>query len=598
MPSFLKSTATDPKKRIEYPVAKELVMIGRGPDSDICLDDGAVSRVHARIRFDGERFMINDMASSNGTFVNDRPITAPTVLYDGDRVRIGRGEFVFVTDFAKSKRPDSSQHHSTDSAILDESLSKDSINFTSQVDLRSRRQFSTVRQPSLDLMEQLKTLQMKLDAMMSMMKNWRRVTNPKELLPEFFVNLLTLFPQTDVVSLLCPDDKTSKLKLVDFRLRNGPSDTPIRISRSIPQYVFDNEKAIISASPDRDPRFNAEEDSALTRDVYSAMAVPIFAGENEPPIGVILVESRTGAAQFTDSDLDLLIGIANQISLYAENLNYQEIRHQEELLEQEMELATQVQRALLPEDTPEFPGYAFFDYYHPAKSVGGDFYDFIHLPNGRLATVLADVTGKGVPAALLAAKLSSDIQAALMMEKTPAEALGRINRLYHTHQIGRRFITMVLLILEPNNGKIHLFNAGHDTPFIRRKDGTIEEVGFGKHGFPLAVAPEIDCREVTATLQPHDAFIMMTDGIQDAVDGNQNLFGPERVKRYLEGLKTSDPTEMGEGLVAEVQRFAGTAPQADDQCVVIVGRVPETKKNVSRTPESRAEKAPRRTRGT
>ena len=159
-----------------------------------------------------------------------------------------------------------------------------------------------------------------------------------------------------------------------------------------------------------------------------------------------------------------------------------------------------------------------------------------------------------------------------MIEKTPADALERINRVYHTRQLEQRFITMILLVLEPENGKLRLFNAGHDTPFLRRADGSVEEVGFGRHGFPIAMMPEINCREVVIDLKPRDAFVMMTDGIPNAADGDQELFGTARIRRYLEQTESASPAEIGKGLIAEVRRFAGDAPQADDQCVVVVGR--------------------------
>ena len=302
------------------------------------------------------------------------------------------------------------------------------------------------------------------------------------------------------------------------------------------------------------------------------MAVPVFEGEKEPPIAVILVESRTGDGKFTEGDLDMLIGIANQIGLYSENMNYQRLLLEEEMLEKEMALANQVQTALLPDELPDFPGYTFYVYYRPAKSVGGDFYDFIRMPNGCLAVVLADVTGKGVAAALLAAKLSSDVQNALMMEKTPADALERINRVFHTRQLESRFITMILLVLEPDNGKLHLFNAGHETPFLRRSGGTLEKVGYGKHGYAVAMMPETECGEVLVGLQPGDAFVMMTDGISSASDNGQRVFGTARTAKFLETLKTSDPKAIGESLISEVRRFAAGAPQADDQCVIVIGR--------------------------
>ncbi|MBO7707480.1 MAG: FHA domain-containing protein, partial [Thermoguttaceae bacterium] len=170
MPSYLKTAAPDTQKQTSYPIVKDVVVIGRNPHCDICLDDGAVSRIHARIRFDGARFTISDIASSNGTFLNGRRLANPAALYNGDRIRIGSGEFVFVTDFAKSQRSTRMPNYSVGSAVLDESLSKDSINFTSQVDLRNIAQQPLIRQPQVDMMAELKALRTKLDVMMSMMK--------------------------------------------------------------------------------------------------------------------------------------------------------------------------------------------------------------------------------------------------------------------------------------------------------------------------------------------------------------------------------------------------------------------------------------------
>ncbi|MCR5360270.1 MAG: SpoIIE family protein phosphatase [Thermoguttaceae bacterium] len=574
MPSFLKTASADLRNQVRYPIDKEMVDIGRHHQCDIRLTDDAVSRLHARIQFDRGQYTIEDKNSSNGTFVNGRRISRAVVLHDGDRVRIGSREFLFESDAAGARRPPASPVYSVGSVILDESLSKDSISFTSQVDLRNVAQQPLIRQPQADIAAELKNLRTKFDVTMSMMKNLGKVTDRRGLLPEFFVNLLRLFPQADVVSALGPDGGSSRLKLLDWRVRGGGSEKPVRISRSIPQYVFDNEKAIISDSPASDPRFNAGEDSVLKKDVYSAMAVPIFKYEEEKksPLAVVLVESRTGETKFSDSDLDLLIAIANQIGLYSENLKYQDLRHQEEMLEKELELAKQVQTALLPSEPPKYSCYTFFDYYRPAKTIGGDFYDFIRLPEGRLAVVLADVSGKGIPAALLAAKLSSDVRTALTSEKTPVDALKRLGYTFKTRRLEGRFITMIVLVLEPGNGRLHLFNAGHDTPFLRRADGSVEQVGYGKHGAPIAVDPEQECEEVVVDLMPGDAFVMMTDGIPDAADSDGARFTTKRTRLFLENLKSSSSADIGEGLIAEVRRFVGSAPQADDQCVIVVGR--------------------------
>ena len=572
----LKLLTQSVKGREYYHILKNSVVIGRNPDCDIHLEEGAVSRIHARISFDGNRFTLTDLRSSNGTFVNGVAVKTPVTIYDGDTIRFSDLDFLFQSDVSGAKRiSPAEQNYSVGSAILDESRSRDSINFTSQIDFRYLDHFPLRSSSQQDLYDRLQVLQTRLNAMKSLMKNLGKVTTVEEFLPEFLQNVLKIFPQADLVSILetVPDSKTVKFRILNHSLREGFTESPVRIGHTIPQYVYGTEKAIVSDDPSCDPRFQSgSDDSVVRKNNYSAMAAPIFENTESRPAGVIMVECRTGTAKFTKNDLELLTSIAIQFAFYCENLRFQKVRRQEEKLEQEMELAHQVQRGFLPFKLPDYPGYSFFDHYRSAKFVGGDYYDFIRLPGNRLGVVLADVSGKGMPAALLMAKLSSEVHSALMFEENLPAAMKRINQVYCDAHWENRFITMVLLVIEPDNGKIHLFNAGHVIPILIHEGGELEPVGDGKQGFPIGIIGDAEYEEIPVLLQPRDALVLMSDGITDAMNEESESFGTVRVQKYLKRAGITDPETLGRGLIAKIEKFAGSASQTDDQCLVVIGR--------------------------
>lgn len=577
MTAYLKSISAS-SQPAEYKVRRDVTIIGRNPNCDIYLDDGAVSRTHARIRFDGAHYVIADMRSRNGTMVNNVPVEEPTVLYNGDRVTISGKEFLFSSDDPEAARP--ARHYSVGSVVLDESLSKDSINITSQVDLRNFEKLPVSSMP--DLAEQLKAARSQLKAMMEMMKVLGKVTREEELLDIYFTNLFRLFPNADVIAYLVPKEKTGMLTLRDYRIKKDYKETPVRISRSVPQYVFGNEKGVISENPSSDPRFNAREDSVLRENRGSVMAVPVIEEEGCAPTGVLMLDARSKGEKFTKADLELLVGVSRQIALYQENLRFQRERHETIRKGFELKVGQEVQQGILPEKAPVIPGYSFFTFYSPANELGGDYYDFIQLPDGRLAAAIADVSGKGVPAALLMAKLSSDVRFALFLEKSLPASMSQLNHLFATNRWGNRFATFILLVLEPLSGKVQLFNAGHLLPYLLRGNGSFETIGDDRtNGAPIGLVSNSEYRDVCFTLNPGESILLMSDGITDAANEEKSTFNRARVEQFLKRTTTSDPKTVGYELNQSVRKFVGDTPQSDDQCVLIIGRNPQHVKNTS-----------------
>lgn len=239
-----------------------------------------------------------------------------------------------------------------------------------------------------------------------------------------------------------------------------------------------------------------------------------------------------------------------------------------------MELATQVQRGFLPVELPNVENYEFYDYYCPAKFVGGDYFDYVPLPDGRFAALLGDVSGKGISASLLMAKLSSEARYGLLLEKNYAAVMERLNRVYSENRWGDRFITFVLTILEPETGTLRVYNAGHLYPTVAKSDGTVEFIGEGRNGFPLGVVPDATYEEVVYQLEPGDAVALMSDGFPDAMNVDERALGARGVTDLFRNPDGLDAVRLGRRFVVGVLDYVGGARQVDDQCLVVFRRKP------------------------
>src|SRR5262245_1419771 len=236
-----------------------------------------------------------------------------------------------------------------------------------------------------------------------------------------------------------------------------------------------------------------------------------------------------------------------------------------------MRLATEVQHGFLPDHRPELTGYEFFDYYQPAAQVGGDYFDYIQLPDGRVAIVVADVVGHGVAAAMLMAKLSAETRFALFSAASPAAAVTRLNeRLCATNM--QRFVTMIMSVLDPARNQATIVNAGHMAPLVRRASGKLEEPSESIAGLPLGVTDALGYEQCDVGISPGDTLTLYTDGVNESIDLSGAFYTIDRprsqVKKFGKEAKL-----LGPSIVEDVRRFLGKAPQNDDMCLVCFGRL-------------------------
>ena len=549
----------DPNEQTIFPLNSSISRIGRYADCDVCIDHNGVSREHAQLTLEKDGYYIEDLKSRNGTFLNDRQITEKTLLHEGDLLRFCDVELVFSTGepglFDFNKVPKSTK---SSQAFIYEGEDNAPFTVKQQIQLTEKRPTLTSANAAV-----------KLQAMIDIGRNLGAAVD--QVLDQLVQNLLKIFLQADCAYILLTDEQTGRLELKAFQHQDRNNREEFRVSRSILEKVATSKAAILSDDVANDSRFEPSE-SIVNYNIYSIMAAPIMDYDKSEVLGVIQVDARSSGRKFTYEDLDLLVSLAYQVAVSYQNAKLHEIAIHEQVLEREMTIANSVQRGLLPLAPPKLPNYSFYDFYKPAKYLGGDYYDYIMLPDGRLVFALGDVSGKGVAASLLMAKCSAEVRSALIIEKTFEESVKRVNRLFCEPRWENRFITFFFGVLNPQTHEIVFHNAGHVPPLLVSPDGTIEMLGEDKIGLPLGIMEDTVYPESSFTIQNGQKLVVISDGITDAMNSDGQYFTTEGVLNYLRKAKTPSVEEFGKNLVNAVHSFSGREPQSDDQSLIVLGR--------------------------
>lgn len=291
------------------------------------------------------------------------------------------------------------------------------------------------------------------------------------------------------------------------------------------------------------------------------------------PRGLIAVgdkESRRGVGPFLASDRRTLSLFANQAALALENARLHLQALEKERLEREMHLAAEIQRQILPKGAPHVPGFQLAGWYRPARQVGGDYYDLFAIQGGHLGLVLGDVSGKGMPAALMVSTLHSALRLLLDQAAFGPFLLERLNRHIAESSASNKFITMFLAELTPTTGNLHYMNAGHNPAILLRGDGTAELLKAS--GLPLGLLPEARYQSRTVPLEPGDLLCVYSDGITEAEAPDDEEFGIGRLIEILHRERARPLVELIEDIPRRVGEFSQGSPQGDDQTLVLMRR--------------------------
>ena len=286
-------------------------------------------------------------------------------------------------------------------------------------------------------------------------------------------------------------------------------------------------------------------------------------------IGLLNLGPRMSEQEYSADDRKLLGDLATQTApavRVAQLVRQQQLETQErERIEQELRVARLIQQTLLPKSVPEPEGYQLGAYYRPAREVGGDFYDFLELADGRLGLVVGDVTDKGVPAALVMATTRSILRAAAQRFDSPGVVLERVNDLLYPDIPPNMFVTCLYAILDPHSGRLLYANAGHDLPYLRHESGASE---LRATGMPLGLMPGMGYEEKEATLDDDDTVLFYSDGLVEAHAPDYEMFGFPRLQGFVGAHKGSGPDLM-DFLLEELNRFVGDDWEQEDDITLV-----------------------------
>ncbi|MFO0806529.1 MAG: SpoIIE family protein phosphatase [Gemmataceae bacterium] len=565
MPSLVlrKSPGGSPGETIS--LDGDLFAIGRDADTcQIVIPHHAVSRRHAQITRANGNYFIEDLRSRNNTFVNNKQVTTRTQLKPSDRIKICDFLFEYQDERVKDPPPIPEwMKKENEGGEDDDPGGNTTIEATGS------------RVNAQNFLDQQSTDRLK--ALLAISQSLSRTLELDPLLEQIAEVLLKEFRQADRVFLILLDDSGKPIPKATKARRPGLDES--RFSRTIVKKAVESLKSYLSEDASSDASLGPAASIAEFR-IRSVMCVPLVSPDGKA-LGAIQMDTQDRAKKFTADDLNLLTIVANLAAVAVEKANLHVAMLTREKERKEIELARAVQLGFLPQTFPEVPEYEFYSHYSPAQSIGGDYYDYIHLPDGRLAIVLGDVAGKGVPAALLVAKLSSEVRYCLLTQPDPAKAIQLLNDQMIRGGLGDRFVTLAALILDPKKHSLVIVNAGHMSPrMLSCESGQLSDaISNEATGLPLGVMPEYEYESVTIQLAAGDVLSVFTDGVTDAMNPNGELFGPEGVDKYM-GLTddaTGDflmPKRVGERMMNAVRKHANGRPQNDDIAVICFGRLP------------------------
>ena len=536
------------------------VQVGRHPDCEIQLDSNMVSRFHARVSADGDLFQIEDLGSGNGTFVNGKRIEGALVLKNGDRIKLGplllRFEESAPLKSSPGRRTESMAVGDGSSFMLDMS-GDDGSTIMGSADAKG---FGL-----LDVRPEVK-----LKGVLEISRSLAGTIDLETLLPRMLDTLFEIFPQADRGSILLKDLESDRLIPAAQKHRQGGRDETVRMSRTILEKVLAEKTAILSADAANDERFDASE-SISSLVIRSMMCVPMLDLQGNPS-GVINLDTQNALRKFTQEDLDLLLAVAGQAALTYESARLLTSHLQKQKQDSEMNVAMGVQHALLPDVLPTVPGYEFFASYDSAQAVGGDYYDCFMLGEDKVCISFGDVAGKGVPGALIMSRMSSVVQSTMSFTHDVGEAVASINKQMCHKMVEGRFVTYVLAVLDLNTHEITLVNAGHMSPLIRKGDGSIDEFDENLIGVPVGIMEEYPYEIATRTIEPGEMIVLITDGVDEAMDPDGNLYTKNRVVEFVSSNSSSDAEELGTALLADVRKHANGRDQNDDITIMTFSR--------------------------
>jgi serine phosphatase RsbU (regulator of sigma subunit)/pSer/pThr/pTyr-binding forkhead associated (FHA) protein len=547
-----------------FPLGRLRITIGRSARNDLCIPDPFASRVHAEVRREGDLYILQDLGSANGTLYNGTTVEGAVPLNNGGRIQIGETEIVFDDGNAAAGMPTMITDQ-TSSPVPEATIALNSADRTTSGLLEAIEGART--QPDRDTSPRRTVKQSDLLALISKVGVTLLASATLNETLQQIASLVFEAVPAERCCIMMRDERGEELKVAVARLRDRQGEVgEIRVSRTIMEEVVGLGKSVLTADAQQDPRLMS---STMTlQGVRSVLAVPLGVGEKV--FGIIYADSPIAEGRFTEDHLKVLTTLASVAAIRVENARLIEEQIDRERLEQELQLASEIQQRFQPTQAPNVPGYELQGISFPCYEIGGDYYDFIERADGRMIVTLGDVSGKGTAAALLMSSLHAAVHAQASSHSSLADTISAVNKYLAENIPSNRFITLFYAELDPASGAVSFINAGHNPPLIVHAAGTTENLSAG--GLPLGIRHDADYSEGRTQLQPSDVLVIYSDGVSEAVSPQGEEFGMERLYQVVSNNLNASAAGIRDRIEAALTKWAQGTPAADDITLVIVKR--------------------------
>ena len=546
-----------------FPLGRLRITIGRSARNDLCIPDPFASRVHAEVRREGDQYILQDLGSANGTLYNGTTVEGSVPLTSGGRIQIGETEIVFNDGNAAAGMATMiTDPHAT--PVPEVTIALNSADRTTSGLLeaiegaRTQPDQESPKRPvrQSDLLALISKVGVTLLASGTLNETLQQIAS-----------LVFEAVPAERCSIMMRDEGSEELKVAVARLRNRQGNVgEIRVSRTIMEEVVGLGRSVLTADAQHDPRLAS---STMTlQGIRSVLAVPLGVGEKV--FGIIYADSPIAEGRFTEDHLKVLTTLSSVAAIRVENARLMEEQIERQRLEQELQLASEIQQRFQPTQAPNVPGYELQGISFPCYEIGGDYYDFIEREDGRMVVTLGDVSGKGTAAALLMSSLHAAVHAQSALHNSLAETIGAVNNYLAENTPANRFVTLFYAELDPKTGGLSFINAGHNPPLIVHAAGTVENLASG--GLPLGIRQDAEYREGRTQLQPNDVLVIYSDGVSEAQNPEGEEFGTERLYEVVSRNLDASAAGIRDRIEAALTKWSQGTPAADDITLVIVKR--------------------------
>lgn len=516
-------------RKVRLPINTPL-LVGRGASNHIVLDDPRISRQQARFAPERDGTFLYDLSSANGTIVNGIGITRHR-LQPNDLIRFGRYTFrIEESPAGESVAPYAVE---APTLVATESVARMLV---------ARESAASGERQLVDL-TQLEDAYQKLGTIYSFMQTIGTTIDRGELLRLIGSKLREVFPRARAVAIYTRSaTHGGALQVAHFSGAGITSDEPT-LPDDVSRAMLTMPRAILGGESPESSRV------AGGTNMFAPM---IDRGEI---LGVLHVSAEENRPTFLPADLELLNGMAAAAAMMLQNARMHDETLQRDRLKYDLELAARIQKSFLPREVISVEGVELFAEYRAAYTIGGDFYDVFWVGEERLAVFIGDISGKGIAAALLMARISSELRVAALAHVEPTAVLSAMNEAILSSGQPELFFTAIYFTFDVKTGQVVLANAGHPSPYYCHSNGSIAPITDGASS-AIGILDDPGFESTAFTLAHGDSLVLYTDGIVEAADAHGGLFGTERLEASLNTIQSTSPPEIADRILRSVERYS------------------------------------------